>query len=113
MVTSRRILVLGLEFHQLRWSAGTQRRRRFRSCDLHLAATFLLGEDATGAAAISRKLMYLDPCEPRNRTEQVAPTITRRNLGTLKNFFLLREALRDSLRKCLDFTDSYKAILTV
>ena len=72
MVTSRRILVLGLEFHQLRWSAGTQRRRRFRSCDLQLAATFLLGEDASGAAAISRKLMYLDPCEPRNRTEQIA-----------------------------------------
>jgi hypothetical protein len=78
-----------------------------------IAATFLLGEDASGAAAISTKLMYLDACEPRNRTEQIAPTITRRNLGTLENFFLLREALRDSLRKCLDFTDSYKAILIV
>src|SRR5436853_5053211 len=49
---AERILVLGLEFHQLVRSAGTQRRRGFRSGDLQLAATFLHGENASGAAAM-------------------------------------------------------------
>jgi hypothetical protein len=49
---AERILVLGLEFHQLLRSAGTQRRRGFRSGDLQLAVTFLHGENASEAAAM-------------------------------------------------------------
>jgi len=58
---AERILVLGLEFDQLRRSAGTQRRRGFRSGDLQFAATFLHGENASGAAA-----MVIDDGIPQN-----------------------------------------------
>jgi hypothetical protein len=56
------VLVLGLEFDQLRRSAGTQRRRGFRSGDLQFAPLpSLHGENASGAAA-----MVIDDGIPQN-----------------------------------------------